>query len=96
MFEDDGDGGDLSETLVSVTIAPGPHEFGPENGTLWVRTGRAGAAAVAGHDLLIHVTAWEATLDVGEDPAQASIVFERGRHVAAGARGRRRDAGAGR
>ena len=30
---------------------------------------------MAGHDLLIRVTAWEATLDVGEDPAQASIVF---------------------
>ena len=38
-------------------------------------TGRAGAAAKAGHDLLIQVTAWQATLLVGEDPAQTSIVF---------------------
>ena len=45
------------------------YRLGPGNGTLSVRTGRTGAAAKAGHDLLIHVTAWEATLEVGEDPA---------------------------
>jgi polyisoprenoid-binding protein YceI len=38
-----------------------------------VRTGRAGAAAKAGHDLLIHVTSWEAALAVGEDPADTSM-----------------------
>jgi polyisoprenoid-binding protein YceI len=32
-----------------------------------VKTGREGAAAKAGHDLVIDVTAWEATLDVGKD-----------------------------
>jgi len=31
-----------------------------------VRTGRTGAAAKAGHDLLIHVLGWEATFEVGE------------------------------
>jgi Fe-Mn family superoxide dismutase len=41
-----------------------------------VRTGRTGAAAKAGHDLLLHVTAWQATLEVGEDPAQTSIVLD--------------------
>mgnify|MGYP001575354595 FL=1 len=41
-----------------------------------MRTGRTGAAAKAGHDLLIDVTAWQATLEVGEDPAQASIVLD--------------------
>ena len=40
-----------------------------------MRTGRTGAAAKAGHDLLIHVIGWEATLEVGDDPAQASIVL---------------------
>jgi hypothetical protein len=30
---------------------------------------RTGAAAKAGHNLLIQVTAWRATLEVGEDPA---------------------------
>ena len=42
---------------------------------MWVRTGRTGAAAQAGHDLLIEVTAWEATLDVGEAATQASVVL---------------------
>ena len=51
----------------------GIHRLGPDNGTLSVRTGRTGAAAKAGHDLLIDVTAWSATLEVGEDPALTSI-----------------------
>ncbi len=58
-----------------MSIQPGTHTFGPENGTLSVRTGRTGAAAKAGHNLLIHVTDWQATLEVGEDPAQTSIVL---------------------
>lgn len=33
-----------------------------------MKTGRSGAAAKAGHDLVIEVTSWEATLDVGEPP----------------------------
>jgi polyisoprenoid-binding protein YceI len=37
--------------------------LGPENGSLTVKTGRTGAAAKAGHNLLLEVTAWEATLD---------------------------------
>ena len=36
--------------------------YGPHNGTLRLRTTRAGAAAKAGHDLLIEVTQWEATV----------------------------------
>jgi polyisoprenoid-binding protein YceI len=40
-------------------------ELGPDNGRLTVRTKRAGAAAKAGHDLLIEVTRWSATLDDG-------------------------------
>ena len=59
-----------------MSIQAGTHTFGPENGTLAVRTGRTGAAAKAGHDLLIHVTAWHATLEVGEDPARTSIVLD--------------------
>jgi polyisoprenoid-binding protein YceI len=38
-----------------------------------VKTGRKGAAAKAGHDLVIEVTSWRATLDVAEDPAQSTI-----------------------
>ncbi|MGZ4320260.1 MAG: YceI family protein [Gaiellaceae bacterium] len=43
--------------------------LGPENGSLTVKTGRTGAAAKAGHNLLIEVTAWEATLE------EASLVL---------------------
>jgi polyisoprenoid-binding protein YceI len=49
-----------------MAIQPGAHTFGPDNATLRVKTGRSGAAAKAGHDLVIEVTSWEATLDVGD------------------------------
>jgi polyisoprenoid-binding protein YceI len=41
-----------------------------------VNTRRDGAAAKAGHDLLIHVTDWEATLESGSGPAGAGLVLE--------------------
>jgi hypothetical protein len=50
---------------VPSTIAPGNYVLGPETATLIVRTGKAGAAAKAGHNLTIEVTAWEATLKLG-------------------------------
>jgi polyisoprenoid-binding protein YceI len=49
--------------------------LGPDNATLTVKTGRRGAASRAGHDLVIEVTSWQATLDVGEDPGQTTIVL---------------------
>jgi len=51
----------------------GPHTLGPDNATLSVRTGRGGAAAKAGHDLLIDVTSWQATLEVGGNRAPVMI-----------------------
>lgn len=45
------------------------HKFGPQNASLTVRTGRSGAASKAGHDLLIEVGVWEATLDLDAQPA---------------------------
>ena len=56
-----------------MSLQAGTYTLGPDDGTLSVRTGRTGAAAKAGHDLLIHVTAWEATLAVGDDHADTSI-----------------------
>jgi polyisoprenoid-binding protein YceI len=50
-----------------VSIAPGTYRLGPEDGTLVVRTGRTGTVAKAGHDLLIHVTAWNGMLEVGDE-----------------------------
>ena len=43
--------------------------FGPENASLRIRTGRTGGAAKAGHDLLIEVESWQATLDREAQPA---------------------------
>ncbi len=56
-----------------MALTSGRHKLGPADGRLWVRTKKAGAAAMAGHNLLIEVTAWEATLDVGDDGAPAKI-----------------------
>jgi len=52
------------------------HTFGPENGTLRVRTGRRGAAAKAGHDLLIEVTRWEAAVEAAEGGAPESVMLD--------------------
>ena len=38
-----------------------------------MKTGRAGAAAKAGHDLLIYVTSWAGTLAIGEEPSGTSV-----------------------
>jgi YceI-like domain len=56
-----------------VSIKSGTHRLGPDKATLSVRTERAGAAAKAGHDLLIRVISWEARLVVGEDPADTTM-----------------------
>jgi len=59
-----------------MSIPAGSYKLGPENGTVSVRTERRGAAAKAGHDLVIHVTSWEATLEVGADPAETRIELD--------------------
>lgn len=56
-----------------MTIPPGTYTLGPQQATLTVRTRKGGAAAKAGHDLLIEVTAWRAELQAGEDPAATEI-----------------------
>jgi polyisoprenoid-binding protein YceI len=38
-----------------------------------VQTGRSGAAAKAGHDLLIEVGSWQATLELDDDPAGTAL-----------------------
>jgi polyisoprenoid-binding protein YceI len=50
-----------------MAIQAGTYKLGPDNASLHVETGRNGAAAKAGHDLIIDVNSWEATLDVGDD-----------------------------
>ena len=55
-----------------MSIMSGTHKLGPENATLRIKTERHGAAAKAGHDLLIEVGSWEGTLEVGEQARSVS------------------------
>jgi polyisoprenoid-binding protein YceI len=56
-----------------VAIPAGTYRLGPDSGSLEVRTYREGFASKVGHDLVIDVTAWEATVSVADDPAEAAI-----------------------
>ncbi len=56
-----------------MTLSAGRYTLGPGNGTLSVRTKKGGAIAKAGHDLLIRVGDWSATLDVGADETPTAI-----------------------
>lgn len=56
-----------------MSIEPGRYTLGPENGTLRVRTGKHGAAAKAGHNLVIEVGAWSATVQIGAGPGQTEL-----------------------
>jgi polyisoprenoid-binding protein YceI len=47
-----------------MTLPAGTHRFGPDNTSVQVRTYREGVAAKAGHDLIIDVTRWNATVEV--------------------------------
>jgi polyisoprenoid-binding protein YceI len=51
----------------------GTFRLGPDNGSLQVKTYREGAAAKVGHDLVIDVARWEATVVLADDPAGSSI-----------------------
>ena len=52
-----------------MSIPEGTHKIGPSNGSLKVRTGREGAAAKAGHDLVLGVNSWDATIEGGDSPS---------------------------
>jgi polyisoprenoid-binding protein YceI len=52
-------------------VNAGTYRLGPDDGTLSVKTGRTGAAAKAGHDLLIDIEMWEATFAVSRDSSIA-------------------------
>jgi polyisoprenoid-binding protein YceI len=73
-----------------MPIATGSHRLGPDNGTLEIRTYREGMASKVGHDLIIEVREWEATLTVPEDPQQSTVALSadpRSLHVREGLRG---------
>ena len=56
-------------TPTVMGIQEGTHTIGPDNGTLTINTTREGAAAKAGHDLVIEATSWEGTVDLGGSPS---------------------------
>ncbi len=56
-----------------MAIVAGTYELGPDAGTLAVKTRKTGAASKAGHDLVIDVTSWKATLTVADEPAAVAI-----------------------
>ena len=59
-----------------VVIEAGTHQLGPDNATLSVHTPRGGAAAkAAGHDLVIRLTSWQGTLEVGADPEATAVAL---------------------
>ena len=47
-----------------MVLTPDSRRFGPGNASLQIRTYREGVAAKAGHDLVLAVTRWDATLAV--------------------------------
>ena len=51
----------------------GTHTLGPQNATLEVRTYREGMASKVGHDLVIDVTNWEATVTVPDGSGELSV-----------------------
>jgi hypothetical protein len=73
-----------------VPIQTGSHRFGPDNATVEIRTYREGVASKAGHDLIIEVGEWEATLVLADDAAQSTLAFSanpRSLHVREGLHG---------
>jgi polyisoprenoid-binding protein YceI len=56
-------------------MQPGTHTLGPDNAKLLIRTGRTGGAAKAGHDLLLEVTSWSATIDAGAEPSDTRLTL---------------------
>jgi polyisoprenoid-binding protein YceI len=52
-----------------VATVTGNFRLGPDNGRITLRTGRAGLAAKAGHDLTIEITRWSARVEVPAEEA---------------------------
>ncbi len=60
-----------------MSIPEGTHKIGPSNGSLTINTGKEGAAAKMGHDLVLTVNSWEATVE-GGDSASISLTADPG------------------
>jgi polyisoprenoid-binding protein YceI len=81
-------------TATDVPTGSGVHTLGPDQAKLTVRTRKGGAAAMAGHNLLIEVTRWNATLSLEADPALTLSADSKSMRVLEGSGGvNRLDAG---
>lgn len=58
---------------MSATVKSGTHDIGPDSGTLQVKTYRAGMGSKLGHDLVIEVTSWKATVEVPDGEGQLAV-----------------------
>ena len=56
-----------------MAVSRGTHRFGPDDASLQVKTYREGVAARAGHDLIIDVRRWDATVEAAGEPAGWTI-----------------------
>jgi len=65
----------------------GAHALGPEDARLTVETGKAGAASMAGHNLLLEVTKWSASLALDGEPALTVTADSRSMRVLEGTGG---------
>jgi polyisoprenoid-binding protein YceI len=63
-----------------MAVSNDTHQFGPDNASLQVRTYREGVAAKAGHDLIIVVTRWDATVEVADEPAGWAVALNADPH----------------
>jgi hypothetical protein len=73
-----------------VAPASGTYALGPADGDLLVATFREGVAQKAGHDLILEVRDWQATVEVGADGRPASVSLDadpRSLHVRRGLHG---------
>jgi polyisoprenoid-binding protein YceI len=70
-----------------MSLPTGRHAVGPENGRLTVHTTKGGAAAKAGHNLVIEVTSFRGTLHVGDETTVALTADARSMRVREGSGG---------
>jgi polyisoprenoid-binding protein YceI len=56
-----------------MPLQTGTFELGPADGSLVVKTYREGMASKAGHDLVMEVGGWKATVQLDPDPARSTI-----------------------
>lgn len=62
--------------IAAMSLTPGTHELGPNDGTLELHTYRDGVAQKIGHDLILEVGAWSATATVAGGGALSAVTLE--------------------